>query len=94
MRTMIKRSGSGRRATLGLASNEELVRLPDGRRVAIASHGDPQGESVFPFHGIPTNRVGWESVDAPASERGVQVLCPGNLAIFGVAHSGSNTGRN
>jgi len=39
----IKRSGTGRLDTQDLVSNEELVRLPDGRHVAIASHADPHG---------------------------------------------------
>ena len=71
---MIKRSG--RPPTRGLLSNEELVRLPDGRRVAIASHGDPQGRPLFLFHGTPGSRIGLHYVDGPAKERGVRVVCP------------------
>jgi pimeloyl-ACP methyl ester carboxylesterase len=72
----IKRSGSRRPPTLGLASNEELVRLPDGRHVAIASHGDPQGRPLFLFHGTPGSRLGLHYVDGPAKRRGVRVVCP------------------
>jgi pimeloyl-ACP methyl ester carboxylesterase len=72
----IKRSDSRRPPTQGLASNEEVVRLPDGRRVAIASHGDPQGAPLFLFHGIPGSRLGLHYVDGPAKERGVRVVCP------------------
>jgi len=72
----IKRTSSGKEATHGLASNEELVRLFDGRRVAIASHGDPQGRPLFLFHGIPGSRLGLHYVEEPAKERGVRVVCP------------------
>ncbi len=72
----IKRSSAGHPSTRGLASNEELVRLPDGRRVAIASHGDPQGRPLFLFHGTPGSRLGMHYVEGPAKERGVRVVCP------------------
>ena len=72
----IKQSGSRRLPTRLLASNEELVRLPDGRRVALASHGDPQGSPLFLFHGTPGSRLGLHYVDGPAKERGVRVVCP------------------
>ena len=72
----IKRAGSGRARTQDLASNEELVRLPDGRRVAMASHGDPQGRPLFLFHGVPGSRLGLHHTDGPAKERSVRVVCP------------------
>jgi len=81
MSTRFKWADSRRKVTPALASNEELVRLPDGRRVAITFHGDPQGDPVFFFHGFPISRVGWEFADAPARERGVRVLCPDRPGI-------------
>jgi pimeloyl-ACP methyl ester carboxylesterase len=72
----IKRSGSRRPPTRGLASNEEVVRLPDGRRVAVAFHGDPRGRPLFLLHGIPGSRLGLHYVDGPAKQRGVRVVCP------------------
>ena len=86
----IKRSGSRRPPTLGLATNEELVGLPDGRRVAIASHGDPQGRPLFLFHGTPGSRLGLHYVDGPAKERGVRVVCPDRP---GVGRSDPHPGR-
>lgn len=77
----IKRTNARRSSTRGLAPNEELVHLPDGRRVAVASHGDPQGKPLFLFHGIPVSRLGHEFADAPARERGVRVLCPDRPGI-------------
>jgi pimeloyl-ACP methyl ester carboxylesterase len=77
----IKRPGSGHPPRQGLASNEELVRLPDGRCVAIASHGNPQGRPLFLFHGVPGSRLGLHLTDGPARERGVRVLCPDRPGI-------------
>ena len=67
--------------TRGLAPNELMVRLPDGRRVVLASHGDPRGWPLFLFHGIPVSRLGHVFTDAPAKERGVRVLCPDRPGI-------------
>ena len=87
---MIKRSGPRNLPTRGLASNEVLVRLPNGRRVAIASHGDPQGRPLFLFHGTPGSRLGLHYVDGPAKERGVRVVCPDRP---GVGRSDPHPGR-
>jgi pimeloyl-ACP methyl ester carboxylesterase len=77
----IKRTSARRSSKSGSAPNEEVVRLPDGRRVAIASHGDPRGRPIFVLHGVPVSRLGHEFADAPARERGVRVLCPDRPGI-------------
>ncbi|MDF2980118.1 MAG: alpha/beta hydrolase fold protein [Actinomycetospora sp.] len=55
----------------------------DGRTVALAEHGDPDGAPVFFFHGTPDSRLGKEFTDAPARERGLRVLCPDRGGIGG-----------
>ena len=77
----VKRTSARRASASGLAPNEEVVRLPDGRRVAIASHGDPRGRPIFLFHGVPVSRLGHEFADAPAKERGARLLCPDRPGI-------------
>jgi pimeloyl-ACP methyl ester carboxylesterase len=77
----IKQPRIRRPYTHGLAPNEQMVRLPDGRRVALASHGDSRGWPLFLLHGIPVSRLGHEFTDAPAKERGVRVLCPDRPGI-------------
>jgi pimeloyl-ACP methyl ester carboxylesterase len=52
------------------------VRLPDGRRVSIASHGDPKGIPLFLFHDTPGSRLELHYVGGPAKQRGVRVVCP------------------
>jgi pimeloyl-ACP methyl ester carboxylesterase len=77
----MKQASAGRAPTQGLASNEELVRLSDGRRGAIASHDDPQRSPLFLFHGVPGSRLGLHHTDGPAKERSVRVLCPDRPGI-------------
>src|SRR2546425_367214 len=60
---------------------DDVVRLPDCRRVGVASHGDPDGRLVFLNHGTPASRLGFEFTDAPARERGIRVLCPDRPGI-------------
>lgn len=36
---------------------EDILTLPDGRRLAYAEYGDPHGKPVFFFHGIPGSRL-------------------------------------
>ena len=40
-------------------SNDRVVTLPDGRRMAVVEHGDPAGRPVFVFHGTPASRLWW-----------------------------------
>jgi pimeloyl-ACP methyl ester carboxylesterase len=56
--------------------DEQVVVTSDGRRVGVAVHGSPDGKPVLLFHGTPASRLGHEFTDAPASERGVRVICP------------------
>ncbi|MFC6951336.1 alpha/beta hydrolase [Halorubellus litoreus] len=48
----------------------------DGRTVAFASFGDPEGAPVVALHGTPGSRAFGAFLDAPARERGVRVLAP------------------
>jgi pimeloyl-ACP methyl ester carboxylesterase len=38
---------------------EHRVRTPDGRTVAVAEWGDPNGLPLIAFHGTPGGRIGW-----------------------------------
>lgn len=60
-----------------------IVPLANGRRVAVATHGDPEGRPLFLFHGSPSSRLGNEYTDEPARTRGVHVLCPDRPGIGG-----------
>ncbi len=49
------------------------IRLPDSRRLAYATWGDPQGRPVLFFHGMPSSRLQFPDPSA-ASELGVRVI--------------------
>jgi pimeloyl-ACP methyl ester carboxylesterase len=38
---------------------EHRISAPDGRTIAVAEWGDPNGVPVFSFHGTPGGRIGW-----------------------------------
>lgn len=62
-------------------ANDDFVALPDGRRVCLVTHGNPQGQPVFLLHGTPGSRLGHEFADQPAKDRGIRVLCPDRPGI-------------
>lgn len=57
------------------------AQLPDGRIVAIASHGDDSGFPVLAFHGTPFSNGYWGMIDDSARARGVHVLAPDRPGI-------------
>jgi hypothetical protein len=38
---------------------DTTIRLADGRRLAFAEYGDPEGKPVLLFHGLPGSRLAW-----------------------------------
>jgi 3-hydroxyisobutyrate dehydrogenase len=60
---------------------DEIVRLPDGRRMGVAMHGDPEGRPVVLNHGTPASRLGFEFVDAPVSG-GIAAAAAGTLTFM------------
>jgi pimeloyl-ACP methyl ester carboxylesterase len=58
---------------------DDAIRLSDGRRLAYAEWGDPQGRCVFLFHGTPHSRL-WcpdETATASSNVRLVTIDRPG-----------------
>lgn len=49
-------------------------RLADGRRLAYAEFGDPNGQPVFYFHGFPGSRVEASLAHLSASQVGVRLI--------------------
>lgn len=58
------------------ADRVSVARLDDGRTVAYAEYGDPDGRPLLLLHGTPGSRVLGELFDAAARERGVRVVAP------------------
>jgi pimeloyl-ACP methyl ester carboxylesterase len=56
------------------ASDVNRITLRDGRTLAYAEYGDPDGKPVFYFHGTPGSRLEHHPDDAIARERGVRII--------------------
>ncbi len=53
-----------------------IVELEDGRELAFAEYGDPQGTPVFGFHGTPGSRAQLALTDEAGRDAGVRVIAP------------------
>lgn len=65
------------------APTTEVLTLSTGRRVAVESYGDPQGEPVFFFHGWPSSRQQGELGHEAASALGLRLLALDRPGICG-----------
>jgi pimeloyl-ACP methyl ester carboxylesterase len=52
------------------------VPLPGGRSVAVWEYGDPDGEPVLAFHGVPACGAGFPWADEPARRLGLHLVAP------------------
>ena len=55
---------------------DEVLVLPDGRRLAYAEYGDPLGAPVMLFHGAPGSRLGWGLFPGCPFREGVRLIAP------------------
>lgn len=67
-----------------LVEAPRLVRLPDGRSLAVDDVGDPRGVAVVYLHGTPDSRLARHPDDGVAAACGVRLLA---LDRPGVGHS-------
>lgn len=54
---------------------KRTVRTPDGRKIATAVYGDPEGRPVFLLHGTPGSRLGPRPRSAILHRLGVRLVC-------------------
>lgn len=54
----------------------QRLRLSDGRRLAYAEYGDPQGQPLFYCHGFPASRLEAALVDQSAQATGMHIVAP------------------
>lgn len=66
------------------------IRLADGRTLAYAEYGDPDGRPVVAFHGVPGSRLLWSAFDDLAADRGIRLVAPERP---GFGHSSFQPGR-
>lgn len=50
--------------------------LSDGRRLAYAEYGDPEGLPVFLFHGLPGSRLAWGLLPDNPFPSGLRIVAP------------------
>lgn len=53
-----------------LFEHPETVTLPDGRELGYAETGDPEGDPVLAFHGVPSGRLGAAVFNRAAASTG------------------------
>lgn len=58
------------------AGSPATVRLPDGRDLAYATYGDPNGQPLLICHGDAQSRLGYRWLDAQARQQGIKLICP------------------
>ncbi len=54
----------------------QIISLPDGRRLAFAEYGDPQGQPIFFFHGFPGSRYDGAYTGQVAAGTGIRLIAP------------------
>jgi len=69
---------------------EENIRLRDGRRLAYAEYGDPQGKPIFFFHGTPGSRLFHHPDASIAASVGARIIA---IDRPGFGRSDSKPGR-
>jgi pimeloyl-ACP methyl ester carboxylesterase len=56
--------------------DHRIIFLPDGRRLAFAEYGDPQGQPLFFFHGFPGSRYDGAYTGQVAAGMGIRLIAP------------------
>lgn len=59
-----------------LPRHDEIIKLPDGRRLAYAEYGDANGRAVFLFHGLPGSRLSWGLLPGDPIPAGLRIIAP------------------
>ncbi len=60
-----------------------VVELPDGRRLAYAEYGDPEGDPVLYCHGFPGSRLEARLFDNPAQAHRLRVISADRCGLGG-----------
>lgn len=57
-------------------AGSQRITLRDGRRLAFAEYGDPQGRPFLYFHGFPASRLEAALTDGAAARLGIRIIAP------------------
>ncbi|MBV2091964.1 MAG: alpha/beta hydrolase [Candidatus Thiodiazotropha sp. (ex Ctena orbiculata)] len=72
-------------------SDTKFVTLPDGRQIAYAEYGDPNGLPTLYCHGFPGSRLEAKLFEGPAAKYNLRVLAPDRN---GLGQSDAKPGRS
>lgn len=61
---------------MSLPRIDDFVQISDKRRLAYAEYGEPNGPSVFLFHGLPGSRLSWGLVPGNPFPPGLRIIAP------------------
>ena len=70
---------------------DTTIRLPDGRCLAFAEYGDPDGRPVMFFHGLPGSRLAIGGLPGAPFPLGLRIIAPDRP---GYGRSDPNPGRS
>ncbi len=59
-----------------MSDDGAILHLPDGRKIGLATYGDPRGHPVLAFHGTPASRLMYRKGDAAAQRLGFKLIAP------------------
>lgn len=68
-----------------------MIKLPDGRQLAFAEYGDPDGVPMMLFHGLPGSRLAWGDLPGHPFPDGIRIIAPDRP---GYGRSSPNPGRS
>ncbi len=57
-------------------TNENYLKLPDGRQLCFAEYGAPKGQPIFVFHGNPNSRLLWGVIPGSPFLPNVRLIAP------------------
>ena len=55
---------------------DDSIHLSDGRSLAYAEYGEPNGVPVFLFHGLPGSRLSWGNLPGVSFPPGIRAIAP------------------
>jgi len=56
--------------------NDHIIKLKDGRKLAYAEYGDPEGQPLFFLHGWPSSRMHGRRMGEAASKLKIRIITP------------------
>lgn len=70
---------------------ESAIQLPDGRQLAYADYGEPNGFPVFLFHGTPGTGRSWGLIPGDPFPRGLRLIAPDRPGYGRSTHNPNRT---